>query len=397
MYLTSKKESECCGCTACQQVCPTKCITMQTNAEGFSYPVVEQEKCIQCHRCEKVCPFVTQQHLEENKESPSCYYGWHKNAVIRQKSTSGGAYSAIVDWALENGYSHIWGVAYNDKMDAVHREMNGRQDLCSFTRSKYVQSELGDSFQKIRKQLDEKQGVLFSGTPCQIQGLLNCIPVKERENLLTVSLICHGVCSPAMFRRYREELVQKYGSPITDIRFRDKQVIDGKLKYNCTVFKFENGSEQVKTDDLYTICFGRGMMQRESCFQCPFTTVDRNADLSIGDFWGIERNYPYLSSEKAKGISLMLAHTQKGVEICQTIDTKMQIQKVNLQEVLTLEQQQLRYPAVRPHERNRMIKAILQKNGSFEKIGKKELKLWKIENIKNRVIKKTVSLFHCSK
>lgn len=388
MYFQTNNPAECCGCTACQQVCPTKCIEMRADQEGFLYPVMDKERCINCHKCEKVCPLNIAQ---KNESKPICFGGWNKNNSIRKQSTSGGAFSAIVSYAEKFQYKHIWGVAYDD-LHAVHCEVTAERGISEFTRSKYVQSELRDTFQLILAQLKADEKVLFSGTPCQVQGLLNTIPERYKQNLLTIALICHGVSSPAMFRAYKKELEAQKGVSITEFRFRDKRELDGILRYNCTTVVFEDGTEQVRTDDPYTVSFGRGFMQRESCFHCPFTTVYRNADITIGDFWGIEQTRPELLAEKPRGISVVLAHTPKGQETCENLKVSMELFEVAMEDVLMPAQEQLIRPARRPFARNRFIRNILQNGKPFAKEVKIECFLWKFENMGMRVKRKIVNI-----
>ena len=375
MYLQSGRKEECSGCTACKTVCPKKCISMVVDEEGFSYPIINKEECISCGRCQSVCPF---NKVINNAQCLNCYYGWMKNEDARFMSTSGGAFFAIAEAMIKNGLSHIYGAAYDNNLEVHHLEVTDANDLDVLRRSKYVQSEIGDVFNEISEQLKNGEKVLFSGTPCQVQGLINILNEKMRANLYTVSLVCHGVSSPMVLKKYLNELSQKYHCKISKIVFRDKQIINGTLSHKCTTLKFSDGNEIKSTEDPYTMSFGIGLMTRPCCFNCPFSTPNRETDVTIGDFWGIEDIYPELSKSISKGISLLLTHTQKGEQIIDSIRSTFEIGEGNVNWALNPRQQQLLHPVKKHVHRDKFMNRMVNGEG-FIKNAKKEILGYKIK------------------
>lgn len=208
----------CCGCWACENICPKHCVVMKEDNEGFRYPEVDVEVCIECGLCEAVCP-ILHKPIKEHEETIG-YVIQHKDNNIRRDSTSGGFFSAISDYVLnQNGY--VFGAIYNKKMEVVHYGTNKKEEIQLFRGSKYVQSKIGHTYQEAKKLLQTGCLVCFSGTPCQIAGLKNYLK-KDYANLITVDLVCHGNPSPLLFRKYLEYQQIKYKNKVTGVKFRDK-------------------------------------------------------------------------------------------------------------------------------------------------------------------------------
>lgn len=375
MYLKSGKKEECSGCTACKTICPKHCISMKTDDEGFSYPVINNEKCISCGSCERICPF---NNVNNKAQCLHCYYGWIKDEKTRFMSTSGGAFFAIAEAMIKEGVSHIYGAAYDDNLEVHHIQVTDSLNLDKLRRSKYVQSDIGDTFCEILEYLKNGKKVLFSGTPCQVQGLLNLLNGKLRENLYTVSLVCHGVSSPMVFKRYLAELSQKYHCKVSKIVFRDKQIINGTLSHKCTTVQFTNGTELKNPEDPYTMAFGIGLMTRYSCFNCLFSTPLRESDITIGDFWGIDNVYPELKKCISKGISLLLTHTEKGERMIESIRSTFEVNDCDVQYALNPRQQQLIHPVRKPSRRDMFMNDMVR-GKSFIKKSQKEVLKYKIK------------------
>jgi coenzyme F420-reducing hydrogenase beta subunit len=349
---------------------------MIPDEEGFSYPVINKNECISCGRCEKVCPFNREDN-SDNTQKPTCYYGWLSDQDDRFRSTSGGAFYAIASHLVDQGIKHVYGASYSDDLQVVHIHVNEKNDLIKLRRSKYVQSDLNDVFAEITELLKTGEKVLFSGTPCQVQGLLNTTGEKYTNNLYTVSLVCHGVSSPLVFKRYLEELEKVENAGIKAITFRDKQIIDNKLTHKCTTVEFTNGKIIKSNENPYTMAFGIGIITRPSCFNCRFSTPYRNCDITIGDFWGIEAAIPELSSKVSDGISLILAHTEKGKIILEGLDSLFYIEKADLNWAINPRQQQLLHPMVKNSRRDAFMKSFV-KGRPFIKKAKKEILIYKI-------------------
>ena len=236
IHITDK--SECCGCSACVNVCLHEAITMQPDAMGFLYPVVDTSKCVDCGLCEEVCAFNAHYDTSLNLPEPEAYAARHKNMWEVETSRSGAAFIAISDWILEQG-GVVYGAGYAGRFRVVHKRATIKEERDEFKGSKYVQSDLGDVFRQVKKDLKEGKIVMFSGTPCQTSGLNAYIGKKLRANLYLVDIVCHGVPSPYLWRDYIAYLEKKQGDTICWVNFRDKQEF-GWAAHRET-FKFING------------------------------------------------------------------------------------------------------------------------------------------------------------
>ena len=307
MYLNSQMESECCGCSACEQICPHGCIQMKRNDEGFLYPVVDRAGCVQCGLCEKVCPIANYQRQEQKD---ICYYGWHKDEQTRRSSTSGAAFMAIAQVCRDHGYEHFYGAAYDPKLQVRHRNVRGFREPELLQGTKYTQSDLADTYAQVKRNLLKGEKVLFSGTPCQVDGLKHYLGTTGAEKLLLVALVCHGVSSPAAYAVYLREVGRDHGSDVAKIRFRDKREENGRLSHRFTTLVLQDGRELASTEDLYTMAFGIGVMDRESCYRCPYTSPSGAGDITIGDFWGIGKDAPFRHA-KSQGVSAVTLNSIK--------------------------------------------------------------------------------------
>jgi len=231
----------CFGCEACLQSCPKDAIRMEEDQEGFRYPVADNGKCIECGICEKVCPYDNPP--AKNTDEKYVFGGYHLNPLIRFESTSGGAFSAIVDAFCDENYA-IFG-AKADGLNVYHTYITDKTELSAFRKSKYSQSVIGDSYKQVKQFLKEGKKVLFSGTPCQIAGLKTYLGKSNQDNLLTVEVICEGVPSPLYVRKLEQKLKAKYGSKIKsyDYRYTGKALFQrGKWDFQQTNIQIEDGS-----------------------------------------------------------------------------------------------------------------------------------------------------------
>lgn len=242
MYLDTSDKSECFGCESCAQVCPKEAISMQEDCDGFRYPVIHQEKCIDCGLCRKACPYS---HMPEKSESDKyAFGGYNIDPMTRFESTSGGAFSAIVDAFCDDNYV-IFGAEAKGLL-VFHSYITDKKDLDKLRKSKYSQSIIGFSYRNVRKFLQEGKKVLFSGTPCQIAGLLSYLETTktDRTTLLTVEVVCEGVPSPLYVRKLDKEIEHKYGSPIgsLDYRYTGKSILShGKWDFEKMRVKIGGG------------------------------------------------------------------------------------------------------------------------------------------------------------
>lgn len=315
MFFDTSIKSECFGCEACAQVCGKNAITIKEDDEGFRYPVIDNKKCINCGLCKKVCPYSNMPHgYSENKY---VFGGYNQNAKIRSESTSGGAFSALVDaWCDENYV--IFG-AQADGLKVYHSFIEDKKEISVFRKSKYSQSIIGNSYKDAKRFLESGKKVLFSGTPCQIAGLRSFLRNKEYDGLLTIEVICEGVPSPLFIRKYDEYNKRRYSSPIKslDYRFTDSysEIRPKAGRWDFQVMRTELQNGRIIKKDRWINPFWsiwlNHLMSRPSCYKCPFATTSRMADISLGDLWGVHLYCPELYGKNG-GASLIVCNTEKG-------------------------------------------------------------------------------------
>lgn len=338
-----KNKIDCCGCSACVSACPIDCITFEEDEEGFRYPLVNQSACINCNKCENVCPIkktankiasdgmlqskesFTQEKINENQYPVLAYAAFNTDTDTRQDSTSGGVFSVLANYVISCG-GVVYGVALDDKFQVAHTEVDLIDLIAKFRGSKYVQSYQADIFKQIRKRLNKNYMVLYSGTPCQIEGLKSFLG-KEYSNLITVDIFCHGVGSPKYWNKYLQYMEKKYKSAIKEIRFREKT-----YGYNsaCMAVYFKNGKNSHKDHDcdLYWTAFSKCYIFRPSCYSCRFKTVHHVSDFTIGDYWDTSKLGEVF--KKANGCTLLLLHSKKAQEIMQEVKSHLYMTKLDL-------------------------------------------------------------------
>ena len=300
----------CCGCTACASICPKDAIQMQRDIEGFVYPLVNDSQCINCGLCEQVCPILHRDsYLNSNK--PTNIYALHNNDIkVWKNSSSGGVFNEIADYIIQNS-GVVYGAEYTNVLNVKHKKETTICGAIKFRGSKYVQSDLDNSFREIRKELNNGSTVLFSGTPCQVEGLKRFLR-REYNNLITVDIICHGVASPLVFNDYID-FINKYSlSKIIGINMKDKTF--GWGYQNLRLF-YKNNTSEFNTikSNLWNKLFYGHLILRPACYKCRFTNLSRPGDLSIGDFWGVEKKLPDFYN--MTGISILLCNTLKGFKL----------------------------------------------------------------------------------
>lgn len=327
-------KSNCCGCTACESVCTHDAITMQPDALGFLYPVVDAVKCVECGLCENVCQFKNDYKRYENYEQPKVFGLRLKDLTQLSRSQSGGAFFGVAQHILNKG-GIVYGAAFNSRWKVTHQRATSPEELDKLRMSKYVQSDIRGIFKQVKEDLKNGNAVLFSGTACQIAGLKASIPSKLHQNLICVDIICHGVPSPKIWEDYIKYLESRYKSRIVKACFRDKRFGWHGAK---ETFKFENGKEVVRqtSNSLYF----SGITMRESCGNCKFTNMKRVGDITIGDFWGIPKDSPY--EKDKKGLSLALVNSDKGKQLFESIKDEYIVEPSNTTDCL---QPQLQYPS----------------------------------------------------
>ncbi len=308
----------CTGCASCSNKCPVGAIKMVPDSEGFLFPKVDSEKCVDCGLCLKNCPAASPKY--ENSENPSCYAVMGED-LLREKSTSGGVFTIVAKHIISNG-GVVCGAAYTDDCYAVkHIFVDNISDLSKLRGSKYVQSEIGETFAKTKEYLENGVSVLYVGTPCQIAGI-NAFLGKEYENLYTMDLLCHGAPSPMVYKKFIIEREKEFGAKAVRVAFRDKSVAGWT---HCIKIEFENGKEYKKTRDdcAYLKSFLKLLTVRKSCGTCPFAKLPRQGDITVADFWGIGKLKPELND--TKGTSLVLFNNKKGEALLSVIQSASKV------------------------------------------------------------------------
>lgn len=325
-------DEDCAGCGACKNICPNKAIQMVSDKKGFLYPKVTEIFCNHCDLCKERCPIpITPDPVRQI----GIYAAKNRNDIERSKSSSGGPFVLLANHVLSQG-GVVFGAAFNERLEVVHKIVCQKDEVESLQQSKYVQSDIGETYHRARSLLCRKLPVLFSGTPCQIQGLksyLGCDP----ENLYTVDLVCHGVPSPKTFRDYKSFLEGAKQSPLVDICFRHKTMGQTQM-VRATFANGEQYFGRIDQDPFYRL-FLNNMILRPSCYQCKFSNFNRVADITLGDFWGVERTISEF--DDGKGVSLVLVNTTKGKQLFDAISSGLTFVEVNQQQCL---QQHLERP-----------------------------------------------------
>lgn len=345
VYLDKK---DCFGCTSCYNTCPTKAITMERDEEGFLYPEIGQALCIDCNKCINICPKLQEGHYKE-KDNPEFYVAKHKSNDVLMKSTSGGMFTALSDVVLKKG-GVIYGVDYDDDFNVLHRRAETVEERDRMRISKYVQSNLTDIFTQIKKDLKEKKYVLFTGTPCQTAGLRGFIGKSPlAKNLYICDVICHSIPSPLIWEDYKKLLEKEQGGKLTDVQFRSKIIDWSRENSNKTFLYKTTANEEIHNDErYYKLFFGKKTIMRPSCEDCNYTDIHRASDITIADYWGIEKYAPEWMD--VKGVSVILVNNEKGAKLLEECSKNIHFEKRPAEESLN-EQQRLREPVKFPENR----------------------------------------------
>lgn len=311
-------KTKCCGCSACEQICPQHCIKLIPDNKGFRYPRIDHQICIDCNLCERICPVLNPKKGLRPLKTLACK---NPNLKIRLQSSSGGAFFQIASYVINSG-GVVFGVRFDNKWDVVHWHTDIQEDIQYFQGSKYVQSYVGNSFEDCRRFLRQGTLVLFSGTPCQIAGLKNYLG-KEYENLITVDTICHAVPSPKVWKKFLAEICSQltiYFSDIRKINFRDKS--NGWATYQFSVDYLKNGEKQNYHDRFVANPYGKLFLQhlsiRPSCSNCPAKEGKSHSDITLGDFWGVDKVKPEINDNQ--GVGLILVNSAKGSKLIDKLD-----------------------------------------------------------------------------
>ena len=297
-YFNTGKKELCNGCGTCTLRCPKSAIEMVEDGEGFLYPHINKEKCINCGLCEKVCS-----NFNKSEQESVAYIAINNNDKELKNASSGGMFYILAKYVIENK-GVVFGVTYDEDLNVIHKYAETLEDCKQFCGSKYVRSDLKNTYKEAEKFLKDGRVVLYTGTACQISGLKSYLG-KEYDNLILCDILCHANPSPKVFKLYKENLEKKYSKKVKDIRFRSKE---NGWRNQTPIIVFKDGNKI--EENTFFNAFLKEMINRTSCYSCIFASKLRITDFTIADFWGIGKIKPDLDS--TKGVSLLTVNSEKG-------------------------------------------------------------------------------------
>lgn len=363
MLKTEIEKSDCCGCGACYQICAAKALSMRRDIDGFEYPVLDRERCSDCGRCKTVCP-INPTALKRLKflRADNALAAVHKDAEILRRSSSGGAFSAVVGAVEEKSPCRIFGAEARGLFKIRHRYVSSASETAVFAKSKYIPSCTMRTFSEAKAFLEKGETVVYSGTPCQIAALKLFVGGRLSEKLFTIDFSCHGVGSPYSLKKYFSGVEARFGRKIKKFDFRTKSRHLMAYSSQSSRIVFNDGSGRIRFRDPWFKGFVAALYKRPSCAECPFSRPERISDITLADFWGIERISKNLDS--GKGVSLILANTEKGRSILPQMEKTAHIESFPFGECAKYNIP-LREKVV-PHPQSVKFRKLLKKGYSFE-------------------------------
>lgn len=327
LYVTGREDYSICddplrctGCSACLAVCPKSAITMVPNIEGFLIPRIDSDKCISCGRCRRVCP-SNGRASETLKRDPVCAYAYKNTDDVRACSSSGGAFWALAKPVIDDG-GVVYGAAFDESFVVRHIRCEDEMSLKRCRGSKYVQSDVGDCFASVHEDLAAGRTVLFSGTPCQVAGLKSYLKIRGGgvSRLILVDVLCHGAASPGLFSHHVEFLESRHGR-LERFEFRNKDL--GWHGYRNVAHFASEGKRFGYDVSAYQEVFDFSYAARPACSTCPYACNERVGDITLGDYWGVERHCPDIDDDG--GVSLVIGCSIKGDKLARGIGPEMKL------------------------------------------------------------------------
>lgn len=331
---------DCTGCFACMNICPQNAISIDRDILDKTIPKIDAKKCIDCGLCKKVCPVNTKPVFNR---AECAYAAWSKDPDDLNKSSSGGI-AAVLTRAILNSGGCVFGAASLER-ETKHICVTTIDEAEKLRGSKYVQSNIGFIYRQVKEKLEKEIEVLFIGTPCQVAGLTSYLG-KKHKNLLTVDLICHG--TPP--HKYLEKYLNKQAhSQWTRYSFR-KGNKWGLISYN----KDKTTYDCISDYDIYFQSFLKGLIYRDNCYKCIYARLERVSDITIGDFWGIDRST--LKRKYDGKISVVLPNTEKGYSFWECVQDQFYSEQRTIEEAANKLQTNLRNPSPKHEEREFFVK-----------------------------------------
>lgn len=299
--------NKCCGCSSCVAACPKTALRLGKDEYGFLKPVIDTDKCINCGLCVESCPY----HGEVSYNNPLySYAAISKDRSVVKTSSSGGIFYQLAKSVISNG-GVVCGATMDSSFQIRHIIISKEEEIRLLQKSKYVQSNLGNSFVEIKKYLRNNKKVLFSGTPCQVTALKTFLRKEDCSNLLLVDIVCHGVPSQVLFDDYLECLQKRVGK-IEKYEFRSKKSDRNGMNWFFS-YKPINKRLKIKNwpEDSYNYFYMMGMVYRDSCYSCKFAKAQRVSDITLCDYWSWD-NYHEKDFQSSSSVSGMILNTEKG-------------------------------------------------------------------------------------
>lgn len=353
------KSNNCVGCGACSEVCKHNAISMEYNNEGFIQPFVNDTLCIKCNLCRKVCPSLNALSLKYTRGK--IYAAANKNNSIRLVSSSGGIFSLIAEYVLnQNGV--VFGASFNDKLILAHKGITDIKELNALRGSKYLQSNIRPVYKHIKQLLLDDKIVYFVGTPCQVAALKLFIGKKLNTtgHLITSDLVCHGVTSQSLFNTFTSYLEEKNDAQVLHYNFRDKSVMGWSCCSSSAIIKINKTGKIKKLEynkilNAYFKAYISGDFYRESCYKCQFTTEERTSDITLADFWGVNKYHKSFYTDY--GVSLIIVNSPNGEHIINALEKSLTIIPTQFKYAEQINKC-LYQPTPRPHNRNHIFNEL---------------------------------------
>lgn len=316
---------ECTGCGACVQICPKECIKLIQDRNGFPQPNINVNQCIKCHKCVRTCPVINNEKIINS--NTDVYAAMNKSVDTRLQSSSGGVFYAIAKLVINKG-GVVFGAKWDVNWNVIHDYSETIEGIGAFMQSKYVQSSIRTTFNQAKNFLDQGRIVLFSGTPCQLGGLRSYLG-RSYDNLLQIDFICHGIPSPGVWQKYLNTFSNR--EEIVNINFRDKKKGWNPTSSYRIEFKDSAVSGTCWDNPFYT-GFLHNILIRECCFHCKFRDKTRPTDITLADFWEIDKIMPYFDDKK--GTSAILVHSEKGRSLIKALQDEIVIAKQDIDNII---------------------------------------------------------------
>lgn len=304
----------CTGCGACADICPKECITIYEDKNGLLMPKVDTSLCIDCHKCEITCPSLLSKHsLPSSPQSiQKCYAAFHRNTDIRHYGSSGSVFYELASQIISKG-GVVYGAAMDENLQLKHTRAVDIVGVKRQMKSKYIQSDTKGIYKKVVEDINIGKDVLFVGTPCQCQALHNIATKKQRAHLLIVDFVCHGVPPQSLFNKSIHQFEKDNNCTINNFSFREKS--EKELRNIGIGYTTKDGEyhHKLMNPDTFPYCYGffYHITQRKSCFACQMRKIKRDSDLTLADFWGIDK-IAHEIKDVEKGYSMIVTNTEMG-------------------------------------------------------------------------------------